>query len=97
MIPQSTCAATARAALLHPLLLLGMGLVAWPDDWETIRTLLDTARSPEASRPGREGPGGYYVELIGGMDGSIRSRFELANRLTETDIGRKGLCQLINT
>ena len=39
----------------------------------TIRTLLDTARSPEASRPGREGPGGYYVELIGGMDGSIRS------------------------
>ena len=82
MISQPTCAA-ARAALLHPLLLLFVGLVSWPDEWDTIRTVLDSARSPEPNHTSRDGhAAGYYVELIGGRDGPIRSRSELATRLT---------------
>ena len=36
MIHQSTCAAAARAAVLHPLLLLVVGLVSWPADWDRV-------------------------------------------------------------
>ncbi len=35
MIHQPICSA-ARAALLHPLVLLIVGLVSWPADWDGI-------------------------------------------------------------
>jgi hypothetical protein len=82
MIPEATGAATARAAWFHPLILLAVGLVSWPDDWETIHTWLDSARSPETSPASREGHAvGYYGELIGGTRGSIGTRYELSGRL----------------
>ena len=88
MIPQPTCAATARAALLHPLLLLVVGVVAWPQDWDTIRTVLDSARSPEPNPADRQGhAAGYYVGLIGGSDGPIRSHSELSSLLTSKPDG----------
>jgi hypothetical protein len=82
MIPQSTGAATARAAWFHPLVLLVVGLVSWPDDWDTLQTWLGSARSPEPSPAGREGHAvGYYGELIHGGRGSGGSRCELSGRL----------------
>jgi hypothetical protein len=82
MIPESTGAATARAAWFHPLVLLVLGLISWPDEWDTIHTWLDSARSPETSPGSRERHAvGYYGELIGGTRGSIGSRCELSGRL----------------
>jgi hypothetical protein len=71
MIQQSTCAAAARAALLHPLLLLAAGLIAWPPQWVGVCAVVDCLRSPEPGPAEREGRAvGYYVELIEGSGGS---------------------------
>ncbi len=69
MIHQPICSA-ARAAMLHPLVLLIVGLVSWPADWYGIHTLVDSARS-SGPRPGdREAHAvGYYEEIIGGANG----------------------------
>jgi hypothetical protein len=88
MTPESTGAAPARAALLHPLVLLVVGLVSWPADWDKIRTLLDSARSPEPNQAGREGQAaGYYVGIIGGGDAPRGARSELSPRLTARSDG----------
>jgi hypothetical protein len=67
MIHQPTCVAAARAAVLHPLLLLVAGLVSWPAKWDCVHAVLDYARSPEPGPAEREAHAvGYYVELIEG-------------------------------
>ena len=82
MIPEATGAPTARAAWFHPLVLLAVGLVTWPDEWDAIHTWLNSARSPETSPASRERHAvGYYGELIRGTRGSSGSRFELSGRL----------------
>jgi hypothetical protein len=71
MIHQPTCVAAARAAVLHPLLLLAAGLVSWPPEWDCVHAVLDYARSPEPGPAEREAHAvGYYVELIEGSEGS---------------------------
>jgi hypothetical protein len=70
MIPQSPCAAAARLAPLHPLLLLVAGLIAWPAQWSGVRAVVDCLRSPEPGPADREGWAlGYYTELIDGSGG----------------------------
>ncbi len=70
MIQQPTCAVAARFGLLHPLLLLVAGLVAWPPDWDGVRAVVDCARSPEPGPAEREARAvSYYVELIEGSSG----------------------------
>ena len=69
MIHQSICSA-ARAALLHPLMLLIVGLVSWPADWYGIHALLESARSTGPRLGDREAHAvGYYEEIIGGANG----------------------------
>ena len=48
MIHQPACSAAARAALLHPLVLLIVGLVSWPAEWDGVHTVLEAR-----DRPGR--------------------------------------------
>jgi hypothetical protein len=82
MIPESTSPATARVAWLHPLVLLVVGLVSWPDDWQGVHTWLGSARSPETSPASRAGHAlGYYGELIRGTRGPAGSRCELSGQL----------------
>jgi hypothetical protein len=70
MIPQSTRAGAARTALLHPLLLLVVGLITWPPEWAGVRAVVDCLRSPEPGPADREGRVlGYYIELIEGTGG----------------------------
>jgi hypothetical protein len=67
MIQQPTCAVAARTALLHPLLLLAAGLIAWPSDWDGMRAIIDCARSPEPGPAEREARTcRYYEDLIAG-------------------------------
>ena len=74
MIQQSTCAA-ARAALLHPLLLLVAGLISWPTEWAAVRAVVDCVRSAEPGPAERERRAvGYYVDLIEGTSGTGASR-----------------------
>ena len=63
--------ATTRIGMLQSLVLLVLGLVPWPADWDKVRGVVDSARSPELNRAEREGhAAGYYEGLIGGSDGS---------------------------
>jgi hypothetical protein len=69
MIHQPACSA-ARGAVLHPLVLLMIGLVSWPADWDGIHTLLDSARSSGLNVAQREAHVvGYYQSIIGGPNG----------------------------
>ena len=71
MIHQSTCTLAARAAVLNPLLLLVVGMVSWPAEWDCVHAVLDCARSPEPSPADRESHAvGYYVDLIEGSSGA---------------------------
>ena len=69
MIHQPICSA-ARGALLHPLVLLIVGLVSWPLEWEGIRELIDSARAASPRLADRQVHAlGYYEEIIGGSNG----------------------------
>lgn len=71
MIAQSPCNLTARPALWYPLVLLIAGLVTWPSEWDGLRTVLDSARSPEPGAADHEPQAlGYYVKLIEGSSGT---------------------------
>jgi hypothetical protein len=60
----------ARVDLMQALILLGLSLTPWPADWDTARSLIDSARSPDLNRAERDGHiAGYYEDLIGGSDG----------------------------
>ncbi len=77
MIAQSPCNPAARPVLWHPLVLLIAGLVTWPSEWEGLRTVLDSARSPEHSSIDHEPHAlGYYIELIEGSSGYHAARPE---------------------
>ncbi len=67
MIHQTACSAAVRAALLHPLVLLVVGLVSWPADWDRIHAVLDSARSAGPRAAEREAHVlGYYESIVGG-------------------------------
>jgi hypothetical protein len=72
MIHQPTCNAVARAAVLHPLLLLVAGVVSWPAEWDCVHAVLDCARSPEPGPSDRDAHAveDYYEKLINGTSGS---------------------------
>jgi hypothetical protein len=64
-------------------MLLVLGLVSWPADWDPIHTVLDSARSPESNHVGRENhAAGYYEVLIGGGDVSSGPRSDLWARIS---------------
>lgn len=71
MMHQTTCTFAARAAVLHPLLLLVAGLVSWPPHWDCVSAVVECARSPESEPADREPHAfSYYEKLIDGSAGS---------------------------
>ena len=63
--------ATTRIRMLQSFALLVVAVIPWPTDWDTVRGMVDSARSPELNRAEREGhTAGYYEGLISGNDGS---------------------------
>ena len=72
MIHQSTCTPAARAAVLHPLLLLVAGMVSWPAEWDCVHAVLDCAAFARSRAPptARRHAVGYYVKLIEGSSGA---------------------------
>jgi hypothetical protein len=59
----------ARAALLHPLVLLIVGLMSWPEGWDKLHGLVEIARSPGPRSADREVRAvGYYEEIIEGSN-----------------------------
>jgi hypothetical protein len=79
--PQTLSAAASRIGIAKSLLLLVVALVPWPEDWVKVRSMIDSARSPELSRTDRDGPGGYYEGLLAGAEGSESARGESSLRL----------------
>ena len=76
-----------RIGISNSLILLVVALIPWPDDWDMICNFVDSARSPESIRDGRDGHAmGYYESLIGGSDGADGAPGELSLRF----IGRPG-------
>jgi hypothetical protein len=64
-------AATNRIRMLQSVILLAVAVIPWPGDWDAVRGLVDSARSPELNRAEREGhSAGYYEGLISGHDGA---------------------------
>jgi GDSL-like Lipase/Acylhydrolase family len=73
---------TARFGIIKALALLALGLVPWPADWDKVRDVVDSVRSPELNRAERDGhAGGYYEGLIGGREASDLSRGDSSQRL----------------
>jgi hypothetical protein len=82
MTDEPTRAAASRAALLRPLVLIVVGLVSWPAEWDTLRKVLDSARAPDAIHARRGShAAGYYEGLITGASGPSGPRHELSARL----------------
>ena len=74
--------ATARTGIVRSLALLAVGLLPWPTDWDRVRDVVDSVRSPELNRAERDGHAeGYYEGLIGGREGSDSSRVAASQRL----------------
>jgi len=68
--------------MLQCILLLTATIVPWPVDWEKLRSMIDSARSPEFNRAEREGhAAGYYEGLIGGIANREGTRGEQSLRL----------------
>ena len=65
--PEMASVAAARIGIVKSLALLALGLLPWPADWDKVRDVIDSARSPELNRAERDGhAAGYYEGLIGG-------------------------------
>jgi hypothetical protein len=80
--------ATARIGIVKSLALLALGLLPWPTDWDKVRDVIDSARSPELNRAERDGhAAGYYEGLIGGREGSDSSRADASPRLLANPSG----------
>jgi hypothetical protein len=85
--PETTSVATTRIGIVQSLLLVIAALIPWPADWNKVRSIVDSSRSPELNRAEREGHAyGYYEGLLGGSDGSDMPRGEPSLRL----IGKPG-------
>lgn len=81
-LPEVGSVTAARIGIVKSLALLAVALLPWPADWDNLRDVIDSVRSPELNRAEREGQAaGYYVGLIGARDGSDSSRGEVAQRL----------------
>ena len=57
--------ATARIGIVKSLALLAVGLLPWPADWDNVRDVIDSVRSPELNRAERDGHAG---RLLRGLD-----------------------------
>jgi hypothetical protein len=80
--PEMATVSTARIGILQSLALLAVALIPWPVEWDRIRGMVDSARSPELNRAEREGyAAGYYEGLIRGGDGSLLQNGEPSLRL----------------
>ncbi|MBV8230327.1 MAG: SGNH/GDSL hydrolase family protein [Planctomycetaceae bacterium] len=67
---------------VQTLLVLAVGMAPIPATWARARSALESARSPELNRADREATaGGYYEGLLGGVDTTEGTRFELMLRL----------------
>ncbi len=77
-IPTLSPTWSARWGLVQCVMLLGLAMVPLPADWEGLRGLIDSARSPELNRAERAA--GYYEGLIRG-DGVDPARGEQSLRL----------------
>ena len=44
-----------RIGMLQSLVLLVVALIPWPADWDRVRSIVDSVRSPELNRAEREG------------------------------------------
>jgi hypothetical protein len=81
-IPPMGSMATARIGIINSVALLALGLLPWPADWNKVRDVVDSVRSPELNRAERDGhAAGYYEGLIGGRDSAEYSRGESSQRL----------------
>ncbi len=79
---QPTSVAVTRAGMLQCILLLLATTVPWPADWDKLRSMIDSTRSPEFNRAEREGhAAGYYEGLIGGIANREGTRGEQSLRL----------------
>jgi hypothetical protein len=86
--PEMGSVTAARIGFVKSLVLLAIGLLPWPVDWDKVRDVIDSVRSPELNRAEREGQGyGYYDVLIGAREGSDSSRGDPVNRLTGNPSG----------
>ena len=86
--PEMASLATARIGVVKSLVLLALGLLPWPTDWDKVRDVIDSARSPELNRAERDGhAAGYYEGLIGGREGSDSSRTDPSPRLLANPSG----------
>jgi hypothetical protein len=80
--PENTTAVTARIGIINSLALLAFGLLPWPSDWNKVRDVVDSVRSPELNRSERDGhAAGYYEGLIGGRDSADLTRGDASQRL----------------
>jgi hypothetical protein len=87
MTTETASVASVRIGILKSVILLVVALIPWPDDWDMVCDVVDSARSPESNRLDRDGHTmGYYESLIGGGDGGDGAPGELSLRL----IGRPG-------
>ncbi len=77
----SASVATARIGIVQSLFLVVVALVPWPADWDKIRSMVDSARSPELTRSERDGAAGYYEDLLAGGEPSDIPRGEPSLRL----------------
>jgi hypothetical protein len=79
---QTTSVAVTRAGMLQCIMLLVMTIVPWPADWDELRSMIDSSRSPEFNRAEREAhAAGYYEGLIGGIEHREGTRGEQSLRL----------------
>lgn len=77
-----TSLAATRAGMLQCIVLLCATIVPWPAEWEKVRSMIDSSRSPEFNRAEREAhAAGYYEGLIGGLDHREGTRGEQSLRL----------------
>ena len=73
--PEMGSVTAARIGIVKSLALLAVALLPWPADWDNVRDVIDSVRSPELNRAEREGQAaGYYEGLIGAREGSDSSR-----------------------
>jgi hypothetical protein len=68
--------------MLQCIVLLFATIVPWPAEWDKLRNMIDSSRSPEFNRAEREAhAAGYYEGLIGGIENREGTRGEQSLRL----------------
>ena len=81
--PEVGSVTAARIGIVKSLALLAVGLLPWPADWDNVRDVIDSARSPELNRAERDG---QAYGLLRGPDrrpgtARIRRVSDVASRL----------------